>query len=155
MTNLRRFGEDLDKAFKKKILAPTIELQKAIAQDLFEKLSTDTRDVNFRFGSPILTGQLRNNMKISIGVVDKSFTPLPNPDEDNPAGPNKTADEVSRFLQRLKLFESIFISNSVPYIRRIEFEGFSPKAPEGVFRVSRDATIDKFKRINKKQFVKR
>lgn len=96
------------------------ELHQAIIIELFSSVIEDT---------PVLTGRLRGNWILSnnnpaSGTVDIT----------DPSG-SKTTRKVVDFVSKLgqKNFD-IFLTNNLPYCYRIEYDGWSGKAPEGMVR---------------------
>lgn len=68
-------------------------------------------------------GQFRANWNYSIGSIDTGTTS--NTDITNQSGRSTS----------YRMGDSIFISNSLPYAARIEYEGWAHTAPEGVVRI--------------------
>lgn len=80
--------------------------------------------------SPVDTGAFRGNHRVSIGSVDATA----NPSEKDSSG----AGTISKGLQNLialKPFQTVFISNSLPYAYRLE-NGWSEQAPQGIYRTT-------------------
>lgn len=79
--------------------------------------------------TPVLTGRLRGNWRVSEGqpVLDTL-------DRVDPAGGAVLA-EVGATVVKSKGDTTLFLSNSLPYAQRIEYDGWShTKAPEGMVR---------------------
>lgn len=80
-------------------------------------------------GTPVDTGRARANWQASIGspatgIIDKG---------DKSGG--QTANRGSRVAQKAA-GEVFYITNNLPYIYRLEFEGHSNQAPAGWVRTS-------------------
>jgi len=72
-------------------------------------------------------GRARGNWHCSIGV------PIPNEiDRIDATGAGPIAD----VLATVKAGEINYLSNNVPYIRRLEYKGHSSQAPEGMVRIA-------------------
>lgn len=84
----------------------------------FMGLSTD-----IIMDTPVLSGRLRNNWMVSVNK-----------------GTNKTTDETSNqaisrvSAVKFKLGDTLYLTNNLPYAKRIEFDGWSAKAPAGMCR---------------------
>lgn len=79
--------------------------------------------------SPVLTGRLRANWNLAEGE--------PNLATDESLDPTGTASiaEIQAGVLMTNGSKPVFLSNSLPYAYRIEFEGWShTKAPEGMVR---------------------
>lgn len=95
-------------------------VRRGVTLKLFSAVILDT---------PVLTGRLRGNWRISEGqpVLDTT-------DRVDPSGGTVLA-EVSATVAKSKGDTTLFLSNSLPYARRIEYDGWShTKAPEGMVR---------------------
>lgn len=112
-----QFSADLS-AYAKRIGRSLADTHKAIVIELFTSTVMDT---------PVLTGQLRGNWRISEGSPDLSTHLVSDPTGGMVAGEIKNFD--------IKLGGVIYLSNSLPYAYRIEYEGWShTKAPYGMMR---------------------
>ncbi len=103
-----------------KTSAKVQRMRRGITLKLFSAVIMDT---------PVDTGRLRGNWRIS------EEQPLLQTREtvDKSGGP--TINESSELIQATSGDGSIFLSNSLPYAARIEFDGHShTKAPEGMVR---------------------
>jgi hypothetical protein len=85
-------------------------------------------------------------MRLSVNGIDVT-TAAPDPDYsyDTSLPPrtirNQPISRVAAALRNFKLGDTIYISNSVPYAHRIEHDGWSWQAPDGVFRSSVSHTL--------------
>lgn len=87
---------------------------------------------NITAKTPVDTGRARNNWMLSVGQPDLSTTEASsnNSEELFALGGKAVAK-----LKNHKPGQSIFITNSLPYIMRLEY-GYSDQAPHGMVRVS-------------------
>jgi len=76
--------------------------------------------------SPVDTGRFRANWACGIGAVNTSIANQPGADAK---GQTATA------LQGWKAGQTIWLTNSLPYARRLEY-GWSKQAPSGMVRLS-------------------
>lgn len=137
-----RFGRELDRAADE-VIAQAIEFHKTCAQTVFAMLVSDSRTVGLTFGSPVWSGRYRGSFTIAINQIDHTYKP-PNPKADPPYWPKEVlgkysplaASDVRRKIERLRLGDVVYIANSLPYVRRIEFGHSKLKAPNGVFEVT-------------------
>lgn len=82
--------------------------------------------------SPVDTGRLRANWTLSI---DGFSTATHEGTDKTGAG---TMGKITAGLAPIKINgQSIYLTNSLPYVRRIEYEGWSKiKAPQGMVRIT-------------------
>lgn len=75
--------------------------------------------------TPVLSGRLRNNWFPSINSGSTATT-------------ESTGNEAQSRVQslRMKLGDTFYLTNNLPYAGRIEFEGHSKKAPAGMVRIN-------------------
>lgn len=105
---------------------------KAIEQDLTQTQKKIVGEVlqGVVMSSPVDTGAFRGNHRVSIGSVDTTA----NQSEKDEGG----AGTISKGLQNLialKPYQTVFISNSLPYAYRLE-NGWSDQAPQGIYRTT-------------------
>ena len=105
---------------------------KAIEQDLTQTQKKIVGEVlqGVVMSSPVDTGAFRGNHRVSIGSVDATASSS----EKDSSG----AGTISKGLQNLialKPFQTVFISNSLPYAYRLE-NGWSDQAPQGIYRTT-------------------
>ena len=77
--------------------------------------------------SPVLTGRFKSNWQIGIGRV--------NLDVSSSAGAGSLG-RIQQGLAGIKTGETIYITNSLPYAKRLEYEGWSRQAPSGMVRLT-------------------
>ena len=79
--------------------------------------------------SPVDTGRFRSNWAVGLGAINTSTD----------AAPDKTGDaakgRAQAALQGWKPGQTIYLSNSLPYARRLEM-GWSKQAPQGMVRLT-------------------
>lgn len=73
-------------------------------------------------------GQLRANWRVSFGVVDFTIKDTVNF--------STTAQDAANEILSFKLGQTIVVSNPMPYAPRIEYDGWSSQAPDGMARVA-------------------
>lgn len=78
--------------------------------------------------SPVDTGRFRANWLIGIGAVGTTT------EATDKSGSSTIARGTQQILQ-VQLGQSIWISNSLPYARRLEY-GYSRQAPTGMVRTT-------------------
>lgn len=79
--------------------------------------------------SPVDTGRFRGNWTVSIDAADWSTS------ENTDKGGGSTIANGSAVISSLPPYRAIWISNGLPYARRIE-TGWSNQAPAGVVAVT-------------------
>jgi predicted short-subunit dehydrogenase-like oxidoreductase (DUF2520 family) len=78
--------------------------------------------------TPVDTGLLRGNFQASINAPVTSKT-----DREDKTGDAVIAEAMANLGSLADIF---FLTNNLPYAERIEYEGFSAQAPEGMVRIS-------------------
>lgn len=151
-------GDDLDDFIRKIDQAQVLVIQKTaaalkgVAIRFFSLVSADSRAVGLKYGSPVLSGRYYTSHRIAINSLDASTAPVNPEGEDDPYR-GLAPSEASRILQNVKLGDSVTISNSLPYAKRIE-EGWSKyKAPEGVYQVSADYLLQQYRSAGVDSFI--
>jgi hypothetical protein len=79
--------------------------------------------------SPVDTGRFRGNWQVGLG--ERPSCTVEAEDKDG----SGTVTREGAKLEGVKLGETVFISNNLPYARRLEF-GWSEQAPKGMVRVT-------------------
>lgn len=114
------FGEQL-RRFRENTMTRYEEVKRESCFDLFSSIILDT---------PVDKGVLRNNWYMSFGTP----TELTNDVEDiNPTG---VIQRLKTGLDDVTLGKDVWFVNNLPYASRIEFDGYSGKAPQGMVRVN-------------------
>lgn len=105
---LKRFAEKAD---------PEIVVKK-VAMDVFRRVILRT---------PVDTGRARANWQASIGA--------PIEGEIESTDQNRGIVEAAQVIDNLEGDQSIFLSNNLPYIERLE-NGYSAQSPSGIVKVT-------------------
>lgn len=99
----------LNKAYQKKVVEKLDNTVRLTALSVFAEIVRNT---------PVDTGRARANWNVDINAVDVT---LQAPGHDNASAANAA-------VTRYKVNDTIFISNNLPYIRRLN-EGYSQQSP--------------------------
>jgi len=86
--------------------------------------------------SPVDTGRFRGNWQIGDGTPD---TRTDSDFDKQPLGSPPSQGTFARWQDQLEGARPgsvIYITNSLPYARRLEYEGWSKQAPAGMVRVT-------------------
>lgn len=110
------FASDVAK-YAKLAGASVDETGRAIVLELFGSVIKDT---------PVDTGRARGNWQTTIGA--------PATDEVDRNGSAPALSEASAETSKFSAGKVIFLSNNLPYIYRLEFDGWSNQAPAGMAR---------------------
>jgi hypothetical protein len=99
--------------------------------DKYAKAVVMDIDKSMVLKSPVDTGRFRANWNIGIGSIDSYTT-----DATDPSG----AGAISKALAEVNSIkingQTIYITNSLPYAYRLEYEGWSLQAPQGMVRIT-------------------
>lgn len=112
------FSSDIEKIAKK--LNQSIESTvRATALELFGSIID---------GTPVLTGRAKGNWQTSINepitsIVDRT-------------GETESIAELKNVAGGSIAGKILWLSNNLPYIRRLEFDGHSSQAPAGMVRIN-------------------
>ena len=116
-------------------MASTLAAQlAAFAAKVGEDLDTVHRKLVVQVAGAIITGSVvdegrfRNNWVPGIGA--------PNPNAGNPGGGDGGATLSAISAAIPKPGGKFFITNSLPYAHRLEYEGWSKRMPAGIVRVT-------------------
>lgn len=113
------FTKDID-TFAKRTGAKIQYVRRAVTLKLFGSVVLDT---------PVLTGRLRGNWRISEGQPNTSTL-----DREDKGGQVVMA-EIQSATMASTGDQSLFLTNNLPYAARIEYDGWShTKAPQGMVR---------------------
>lgn len=133
--NLAAFTADL-KEFARKVELDVATVRKKIAFDLFSTF-VDPREIGLRH--PVDTGFARAGWAMSDGQPS-TFLPT----EGQTTSPSPESQGVS-FQEP---FGITWITNNVPYILRLEFDGHSQQAPQGWVRGGINFTVNEINSIS-------
>jgi len=82
--------------------------------------------------TPVLQGRLRANWQLGINkFIDTNLI------AKDKSG-NKTIANMKSDVNAFQMGDTITFSNNMPYAHRIEFQGWSKKAPAGMVRINVD-----------------
>lgn len=126
---------------EREFIAHVTEGVRALALDAYSTLQRDVK--RYGVGAPVASGRYAASMRLSLNAIDHSHAPA-DPNYRYPPGrgaralpprtiPNVAIAQVAARLRLYSLGQTIYISNSVPYVRRIEVGGHSWQAPGGAF----------------------
>lgn len=115
--NLKRFEVNIDK-FADQIGVELSLVIKKLAFDIFADVVA---------GTPVDTGRAMNNWMISVGNPSRSTTDKGGNKASVKAAKRSAADAE---LAQVRPFDTVWISNNLPYITFLE-EGCSKQAPNG------------------------
>lgn len=140
----------------RRVVGEATEVIRSFGLQLFSDLREPALEVS-GYGAPVASGRLASSMRLGINTIDSSTAPA-DPSYKYPpgAGPrplpprtiaNPAISRTSALLRVFKLGDRIHISNSVPYIRRIERGRHSWQTPGGVFEPTVRRAVSRFKNI--------
>jgi len=104
-----------------------------LAQKYKKRIEDVTRRATFEVFSsvknmsPVDTGRFRANWNVSYGSIDYRTS--------NATDAAQAQVQVNKALT-LPVGGIVYMANSLPYARRLEYEGWSNQAPSGMVRVS-------------------
>ena len=127
---------NIDVHFDKDILRAA---QEVMTETSDRALYLTAKDIFARIvrGTPIDTGRARSNWIASVGTANLTFRAarVPYP---RGGGPKDYGDTIirrnNRILKTIQSGQSAFLSNSLPYIRRLEYGWSKGQAPHGMVR---------------------
>ncbi len=151
-----QFDAGARKAAQKVVAQTTLGITSA-SQYLMSELTKNVREEGA--GSPVASGRYVASMRIALNEADTSSEPAdpsyhyppgkgPRPLPPRTIAQSQTANRVAALMRVFKLGDSVVISNSVPYSRKIEIGGHSWQAPGGVFFPAVRRAIARFKNVN-------
>lgn len=149
----KQFTREIDE-YVDETIDQFVELHKKIALSAFKMVTVDSRRVGFAHGSPVWTGWFMSGHRISVNTPDRSSPPphdeigaLNWPDEpDSGVLKAMSMSEAAAKLIALKPFDVVYITNSTPHATKLE-EGYSPKAPEGIYGLIPDKIVTRFRNV--------
>ena len=132
------------KATERDVKDVTKNIVKGMTEQLLAKSPVGGDDAPDASGNVYLGGKYKGNWRVGISSPDTTFN-------ENVADPNgyNTRMSLDREIDMWDGEGSIFISNSAPYARRLEY-GWSGQAPRGIVRV----VVRNFQTIVSKQIRK-
>lgn len=137
---------------ERKVASAGAETIRSVARKLLSEFRRDVKTSGT--GSPIASGRYVASFRLGINGIDTSSAPADPTyvyDRDNLAPRTIRNDAISSVAAKLRTFklgDDIFISNSVPYVRRIEVGKHSWQAPDGVFRPTVAKVMVQFKNVS-------
>lgn len=129
--------DQIEKAMKRKVDENHDKLVRATAMAAMRALVMET---------PVDTGRAKNNWNADINAVDASTTEEANPNADG-------TGKINEALDNYKSGDTVFISNNLPYIVRLN-EGHSKQAPAGFVEAAVTLAKRQGKEIAKRDFNK-
>lgn len=138
----------------------------AISQELHAELVERSADKTEPGGSPVASGRYAASINVSLNHIDRSTAaedrsykyPSPSVHKYNPDNlPMRTragipASRIANLLRTMKLGDTIYFSNAVPYARAIEDAKHSWQTKAGVFGVTVRAVAARFRNIKLRVF---
>lgn len=139
-----------------RVVARTEETIRSAALLMYSELTYNIREEGH--GSPVASGRYASSMRVGINQIDASTAPA-DPTYRYPKGhgprplPDRTikntaVSRVAALLRTFKLGDTVYVSNSLPYSRKIEVGGHSWQAPGGVFFPTVRRVLAKFSNVN-------
>ena len=110
------FASDVE-AYAKKAGASLDETSRAIVLELFGSVIKDT---------PVDTGRARGNWQTTIGAPASGTV--------DRLGESEALADVAQQTASFGAGKVIYLSNNLPYIYRLEYDGWSKQAPGGMLR---------------------
>ena len=110
------FASDVE-AYAKKAGASLDETSRAIVLELFGSVIKDT---------PVDTGRAKGNWQTTIGAPASGTV--------DRLGESEALADVSQQTASFGAGKVIYLSNNLPYIYRLEYDGWSQQAPGGMLR---------------------
>jgi len=122
-----------------------IDFNESFIQKLGEGLQARTGYITREFtralenevvdGTPVKSGKASQNWNVNVGGADTQVRPASAGRKDN-----------SSALSRIDGSTAVFLTNHVPYIRRLE-NGYSKQAPQGMARAAEVKAYDRLGEI--------
>ena len=131
--DLRRFAEATKRNLNDTVRAVVLELGTRIVQR-----------------SPVDTGRFRGNWQIAAGGPDIRTN---EPFDKQALGSAPSATTFDRWkgeVNAATIGSTFYITNSLPYARKLEYEGWSQQAPSGMVRV----TVTEYEQIIRQAIAK-
>ena len=96
--------------------------------------------------TPVDSGRLKNNWFVGIDEEPQKTYEAQSYNKDGMQSSNR----VQKASGEIKLGDSVYFTNNLPYSRRIEYEGWSAKSPNGMLIKSLKAAVLAFNRKHNK-----
>lgn len=148
----KAFSKQLKIAYEEKVVGAALEFHKKVVITAWRDITATASFAGGSHGSPFWSGRFRASNQIAIGKPDFTVLP-PNPSAGrhpapvpNPYKSRPVTDAVTAMVG-LKPFDTVFISNGLPYARRIELDGWSAQVPNGVYRVTAARMAKRFQNV--------
>lgn len=120
MSSLQKFSLDLDRAFDKKVIEPTLALQKKVSLEALRRVIEK---------SPVLTGRFRGNWQVAVGVRPTGELQVADTTGSN------TLSKGSQPITALDDLDTVYIVNNLPYAKKLD-QGSSQQAPAGMIAIT-------------------
>ena len=120
MTTSQTFALDLKKACDK-AKGQTELVARKVMLDLFSRVIMK---------SPVDTGRFRANWNVAYGSPDTSTT------EAKDKSGSASVGKMQKQVISAPMGGSVFLTNSLPYSMRLEYDSWSKQAPAGMVRLS-------------------
>ena len=119
-SNFEQFKRDFEGGMKKAITQSTSIVKKVA----FEVLRGVVQM------SPVDTGRFKGNWQ--VGIVSQVTTTIDNQDK---SGASTLSSGLAQ-INQMQLGQTVYITNNLPYARRLEFDAWSKQAPQGMVAVT-------------------
>lgn len=153
---------NFDRQARAESLRVVAEGTEAIRSFALEMYSEVQRDVDDGGGSPVASGRLAASTRLEINAIDSSVEPedpsyvYPPGKGPRPLPPrtirNRAISRVAAKLRTFRLGDTIYVSNSVPYIRKIEVGGHSWQTPDGIYEQTVRRLVRRFRNATVRVF---
>lgn len=114
------FGDQI-KGFRDRVKTQQTTVFRKVGLEMFSRVILRT---------PVDTGRLRGNWQASVGEQAEGEL-----ERLDPQGSEAQA-EAARVVLGAETDKALYLTNNLPYARRIEYEGWSKQAPAGMVRVT-------------------
>lgn len=129
-TNLNKFINEIEDASKRQ----QVEFSLFLVREGFDLLRRIVQK------TPVQTGRTQGNWQITVNRPADTVL-----DRTHASGPHSDAMST---LPAVKMGETVWFSNNVPWIERLEYEAWSKQAPNGMVRDSIAEKSRSFKQIS-------
>lgn len=113
---MSKFTADLSK-FARKAQVTLDQAFRAVIIELFSSVITDT---------PVDTGRARGNWLVSVNTFPTTAVERLDPSGAVSSGAVRA--------EQYNIKDKVFLTNNLPYIHRLEYDGYSRQAPDGMVR---------------------